>query len=394
VSSLKNSNLLNFLISLIKTPSLSGQEEKVAKIVFREMKNLEYDEVFTDELGSVIGIINSKRGKVICFNGHMDHVPEGDLNNWKYHPYSGTIDGDYLYGRGTVDMKSALASMIYAAAKARDNELLNGRIIVAAVVFEELQEGIAMKNIVENHNINPDVVILGEPTNLNLAIGHRGRVEIEITIHGKTSHASMPELGDNAVFKALPLLQVLKNINKEMPEHPVLGKETLALTKIISEPPEGPIIPDKCKIFLDRRISVLSTKEEILLETQKILDSISDKLSKNDVEYKIIETELKCYTGYTLKTERFFYKWILDKENPIVKRAIKALKEIELSPKIMIWRFGTDGSYTAGEKGIPTIGFGPGDEKLAHQPNERISIKDVYKAVNGYISLAKNLLKT
>ncbi len=220
------------------------------------MKKLEYDEVFTDELGSVIGIINGKRGKTLCFNGHMDHVPEGNPNNWKYPPYSATIEGGNLYGRATVDMKSTLASMIYAAAKARDKEMLNGKIVVTAVVFEELQEGIAMKNIVENHNINPDIVVLGEPTNLNLAIGHRGRAEIEITVYGKTSHASMPELGDNAVFKALPLLQFLKNINKEMPEHPVLGKETLALTKIVSEPPEGPIIPDKCRIFLDRRISI------------------------------------------------------------------------------------------------------------------------------------------
>lgn len=385
----KNSDVLNFVISLVKTPSLPGREEKVAKIISDEMKKLEYDEVFTDELGSVIGIINGKRGKTLCFNGHMDHVPEGDPSNWKYPPYSATIEGGNLYGRATVDMKSALASMIYAAAKARDKEMLNGKIVVTAVVFEELQEGIAMKNIIENQNINPDIVVLGEPTNLNLAIGHRGRAEIEITVYGKTSHASMPELGDNAVFKALPLLQVLKNINKEMPEHPVLGKETLTLTKIVSEPPEGPIIPDKCRIFLDRRISVLSTKEEILREMQKILDSISDKLSKDYVKYKIIETKLKCYTGYTLKAERFFYKWILDKENPLVKKSIKALEEAGLSPEIMIWRFGTDGSYTAGEKGILTIGFGPGDEHLAHQPNEHISIKDIHKAVNGYISLTK-----
>jgi len=388
-----NSDVLNFVISLVKTPSPPGQEGKVAKIIYDEMKKLEYDEVFTDELGSVIGIINGKRGKTLCFNGHMDHVPEGDPSNWKYPPYSATIEGDNLYGRATVDMKSALASMIYTAAKARDKEMSNGRIVVTAVVFEELHEGIAMKNIVENHNINPDIVVLGEPTNLNLAIGHRGRAEIEITVYGKTSHASMPELGDNAIFKALPLLRVLKNINKEMPEHPVLGKETLALTKIVSEPPEGPIIPDKCRIFLDRRISVLSTKEEILQETQKILDSISDKLSKDDVKYKIIETELKCYTGYTLKAERFFYKWVLDKEDPLVKKSIKALEEAGLTPKTIIWRFGTDGSYTAGEKGIPTIGFGPGDEHLAHQPNEHISIKDVNKAINGYISLAKNLLE-
>ena len=112
------------------------------------MKKLEYDEVFTDELGSVIGIINGKREKTLCFNGHMDHVPEGDPNNWKYPPYSATIEGDNLYGRATVDMKSALASMIYAAAKARDKEMSNGRIVVTAVVFR----GVTRRNYHEKHS--------------------------------------------------------------------------------------------------------------------------------------------------------------------------------------------------------------------------------------------------
>jgi len=144
----KNSDVLNFVISLVKTPSLPGQEGKVAKIIYDQMKKLEYDEVFTDELGSVIGIINGKREKTLCFNGHMDHVPEGDPNNWKYPPYSATIEGDNLYGRATVDMKSALASMIYAAAKARDKEMSNGRIVVTAVVFR----GVTRRNYHEKHS--------------------------------------------------------------------------------------------------------------------------------------------------------------------------------------------------------------------------------------------------
>jgi len=139
--------------------------------------------------------------------GHLDHDPEGDLKNWIYPPYEAVITNGILYGRASVDMKSAVASMIYAAAKARDLGVIRGKLIVAAVVLEELQEGIAMKNIVENHNILPDIVILGEATNLNLAIGHRGRAEIEVIVYGKNSHASMPELGDNAIYKALPFLQ-------------------------------------------------------------------------------------------------------------------------------------------------------------------------------------------
>jgi len=397
VVSMINNNLshdfLKFLRSLIKTPSLSGKEDKVAKLVFEKMKELQYDEIFIDELGSVVGIIKENKGKSLCFNGHLDHVPEGDLKNWIYPPYEAVITNGILYGRASVDMKSAVASMIYAAAKARDLGVIRGKLIVAAVVLEELQEGIAMKNIVENHNILPDIVILGEATNLNLAIGHRGRAEIEVIVYGKTSHASMPELGDNAIFKALPFLQRLKDINKNMPEHPILGKGTLALTKIVSEPPEGPIIPDKCKIYLDRRIASLSTKNEILTELKEMIESLSDELNSSDVEYKIIESELKCYTGYSLKAERFFPKWVVDKESPFVKLAISALSEIGLEPQLITWRFGTDGSYTAGERGIPTIGFGPGDEHLAHQPNEHVSLEDIYKAIGGYISLAKYFLR-
>lgn len=390
---LENSkDFLNFLISLIKTPSLSGKEDKVAKLIVNEMKKLGYDEVFIDELGSVVGIINEGKGKTLCFNGHMDHVPEGDPRNWKYPPYSATIVDGIMYGRGTADMKGAVASMVYAASKARELDKIKGKLVVAAVVLEELQEGIAMKNIVEQHNIVPDLVILGEATRLNLAIGHRGRAELEVVISGKTSHASMPELADNAVFKALPFLNELKDINNYMPQHPILGKGTLALTRIISEPPEGPITPDKCKIYLDRRFSVLSTEEEILNELKGILNKT--QIPADDVTFRILESELLCYTGKRITAKRFFPKWIMEQETDIVKKAIEALKLSGLSPEVITWRFGTDGSYTAGERGIPTLGFGPGDERLAHQPNEHIALSDIYKAIDGYVSLVSTFLRS
>ena len=385
-------NFLNFLTSLIKTPSLSGHEEKVAELIFSEMKKLDYDDIFIDELGSVVGIINEGKGRTLCLNGHIDHVPEGNLENWHYPPYSATIVDNVLYGRGTADMKGAVASMVYAAAKARETNKIKGKLVVAAVVLEELQEGIAMKNIVEQHGIVPDLVILGEATRLNLAIGHRGRAELEIVVSGKTSHASMPELADNAVFKALPFLNELKDINEQMPQHPVLGKGTLALTRIISEPSEGPITPDKCKIYLDRRFSVPSTEEDVLKEIEQLIEKA--KIPKKDVHFRILESELLCYTGKRIIAKRFFPKWFMDRESDIVKEAVQALNMAGLSPDVITWRFGTDGSYTAGERNIPTIGFGPGDERLAHQPNEHISLSDIYKAIDGYVSLISNFLRS
>ncbi|MBA7684832.1 Succinyl-diaminopimelate desuccinylase [subsurface metagenome] len=214
-----------FAQRLVQTPSISGQEQEVAGLIVREMEKLAYDEVFTDDMGNVVGIIKgSGRGENIMFNGHMDHVDPGRLENWDYEPYGGTIAGDYLHGRGACDMKGAVASQVYAAVLIKNLGLAHrGDIIVTGVVQEEPAERLGMAHLCEvtfaQRGIKVDFVVSGEPSDLKLMLGHRGRVELEVTTTGHTSHGSTPWRGTNAVYKMLPVISKVQSLDATLPSH-------------------------------------------------------------------------------------------------------------------------------------------------------------------------------
>ena len=194
-----------FTQKLIQTPSISGQEQEVAKLIVSEMERLGYDEVFSDTMGNVVGIIKgSGQGENIMFNGHMDQVAPGRLEAWEHDPHGGIISGGYLYGRGTCDMKGAIASQVYAVSLIKSLGLAHkGDILVTGVVQEEPAECLGMAYLCDvtlaQRGIKVDSVVLGEPTDLKLVLGHKGRVELEVTTIGRTSHGSAPWLGINAV---------------------------------------------------------------------------------------------------------------------------------------------------------------------------------------------------
>ena len=370
--------MIEFLKELVQTPSLSGRESKVANLVSKEMKALGYL-VERDEMGNVIGRRGEGKGKTVLFDGHLDHVGEGAKENWSHDPYSAEIVNGVLYGRGSVDMKGSLAAMIYGCAAAE----IGAEIVVSCVVHEEIAEGVATQKIIEEQGLEVDACVLGEPTNLNLSIGQRGRCVFRIITRGVTSHASMPELGVNALYKMVPIINLIEEMSQHMRRNPFLGVGSITVTNINVYPGVGPIIPDRCEIVLDRRLIPEESLEQILREMAQIIP---------DGEIELVEEELECYTGYKTRVKQYFPGWLTDENSKLVKESLKSLEKISgIKPKIIGWRFSTDGVATAGLFDIPTVGFGPGDPILAHQPNERISINDIIKAARGFKALASSL---
>ncbi len=185
--------MLAFAQQLVRTPSPSCQEGAVAALIAEEMRRVGFAEVRRDEMGNVIGRIGAGNGHKLLLNGHMDTVDVGSPENWTHDPLGGELADGVLYGRGAVDMKGALAAMIYAGKGLIDSGAgLGGDLYVVAVVQEEPNEGMAMRHVVEQEGLRPDWVVLGEATNLQLARGQRGRLEMEVTIHGRSAHASAP----------------------------------------------------------------------------------------------------------------------------------------------------------------------------------------------------------
>lgn len=370
--------MFEFLERLIKTPSLSGDEGRVAEFIADEMEGLGYD-VDVDEMGCVLGRIGGDGGRTVLFDGHMDHVEPGSRESWSHDPYATEVVDGVLYGRGSVDMKSALAAMVYGCAAPRTR----GEVVVACVVHEETNEGVALRRLIEERGLRLDACVLGEPTDLALSIGQRGRCVFRITTRGVTSHASMPELGRNALYEMTPIIDRIKEANRSLPGHPFLGAGSMAVTGITCSPGSGPIVPDLCEILVDRRLVPQETLDGVLGELRALAQG---------AEVELVEDDLTCYTGYCTKVEQYFPGWITDREHWAVEEGLRALGEaLGGEPEVVGWRFSTDGVATAGALGIPTIGFGPGDPALAHQPDEHVALSDVAAAARGYCALAYRL---
>jgi putative selenium metabolism hydrolase len=370
--------IVAFLKKLVKTPSLSGEEGAIAGKVSERLAELGY-RVDVDEMGNIIAQRGKGRGKTILFDGHLDHIQPGAPEGWSHGPYDAEVVDGTLYGRATVDMKGALAAMIYGCATPD----VDGSVVLTFVVHEETNEGVATKKIIEEKGLSIDACVLGEPTDLQLSVGQRGRCVFKITTKGATSHASMPELGVNALYLMTPIIDRIREENPNLPTHPFLGGGSMAVTALRCLPGAGPIVPDHCEIEVDRRLVPQETLEGVLEEMQGLAPG---------AHVELLVDKLECYTGYSTEADQYFPGWIIEEDHWSVQESLEALTNgMGNKPDIIGWRFSTDGIATAGQLGIPTIGFGPGDPTLAHQPNEHINLGDVMAAAKGYCALAHRL---
>ena len=208
----RRDELLEFTSSIVSTPSLSGEEGDVAQLIIAELKRLDYDDVWTDEVGNIIGKVNGGSGPAVMLNGHMDIVDPGPADGWPHPAYSGVIAGGELWGRGSVDMKGPVAAMIYGAASYKQLGLQPvGDILMTVAVMEEIG-GLGSQFLMQQlkkDGINPDVAIVGEPSNSQLRLGHRGRIELQVKFSGRSAHASAPHLGVNPHYAAAKFLSCL-----------------------------------------------------------------------------------------------------------------------------------------------------------------------------------------
>jgi putative selenium metabolism hydrolase len=377
---------------LVRAKSYSGEENLAAEELSAFFKEKGFDQVTVDKYGNLIGRIKGNHpGKKILFDGHLDTVPVGNEADWEYPPFHAEVHDGKIYGRGTSDMKGAVAAMACAAANfAQDTgREFAGEIYVAGVVHEECFEGIAARSI--SAFVKPDYVIIGEASNLNLKIGQRGRAEIKIETFGVPAHSANPEKGINAVYK---MSKVIDSVRKLAPaSHPVLGKGILELTDIKSSPyPGASVVPEYCSATYDRRLLVGETKESVLKPIEELLEQLKAEDPELKVKVSYAVGKEKCYTGDTIEGERFFPGWLFDREEPFIADALKELKAMGFDTEITQYNFCTNGSHYAGEAGIKTMGMGPSRENLAHTINEYIEIDQLNKVTGAYYGIMKALL--
>jgi putative selenium metabolism hydrolase len=375
---------IKFLQQMIQIPSPSHEEKQVAEFIAEKMKEFGYNTAKTDAIGDAFGVIKGKGdGRSFLLNGHIDHVPVGDMVD----PYSGKLMdgaefGDYgevIYGRAACDMKGAVSAMLLAGRVLLESGvMLKGDFKVAAVSLEEVGGMGTKSTIIDNHFL-ADVVLIGEATEMDLSLGHRGSMKFDVVVHGRSCHASAPERGINALYKAMKMIDKIKDeLAPNLPVHSVYGKASLVVTQIEVKPKASNVIPEECKFIIDCRNHPGFTDQDLYSALNKIIEELKAK----DLEFNA--TVLPS----TIINERKFSGFYTDpKTNPVVYEAIKAITEVYREPMQKIWTFATDGRIYA-HLGIPVIGFGPGEEKYAHTQMDHIRVEDYLDTIKVYAWLA------
>lgn len=381
---MNNTALVEFTQKLVRQPSLSSEEQAVVDLIVAEMQTLGFDRVWIDANGTAIGIVEGAQpGPTLLLDAHCDTVGIAPGSTWAHDPFGAVIENGYLYGRGAADMKGALAAMIHAAASV-DRSRMGGCVAVSATVLEEVMEGVSLRTVMEA--VQPDFVVIGEATELNLNRGGRGRAEIHLETIGKPAHSSSPQLGINAVHQMIRVIGAVEQA--PLGEHPLLGPALLALTDMISDPyPGHSVIPSRCRVTYDRRLLPAETMADVLA-------TIITQPAIQDVQFNavIAQGEHRAYTGSVLRGPKFFPAWVFAEDHPFVQGALRGLTAAGLTPQMRAYRFCTNAAYSAGIAGVPSIGFGPAAEGDAHVVDERLALSELVAAARGYRGIIEAIL--
>jgi putative selenium metabolism hydrolase len=377
-------DIIKFMREIVAIPSMDSQIGAVGERVQAEMKKLGYDEIRFDKMGNTIGRIGNGE-KVIVFDSHIDTVGIGDPASWEWDPFVGKVENGVLYARGACDEKNSTPGMIYGLAIARDLGLLDGWTAYYFGNMEEWCDGIAPNTFVEvDPKIKPDFVVIGEPTRMLVYRGHKGRLEMKVTAKGKSAHAASNHLGDNAIYKLLPVIAGIRDLEPKLGDHEFLGHGKITVSDMHVKTPSINAVPDEAIIYIDRRMTFGETKEAV----KKQIEELIPAEFKDTVKLEELFYDEPSYTGFVFPVDKYFPAWAYEETHPLVQAGQEARKLIGLpdAPSGK-WNFSTNGIYWAGKAGIPSIGFGPGDEETAHTVNDSVSLDDMVKATEFYAIL-------
>jgi putative selenium metabolism hydrolase len=372
--------LIEFTQSLLRIKSMSGQEEEIIKFIEQKMKALGYDEVIIDSMGNILGRIGNGE-KSILFDSHVDTVAVNDEAEWDVPPFSGDIIDGSLFGRGSVDMKSSVAASVYAGAIAKKIGLDSGETVyVSCTVFEEDCDGENLRHLFKEFNLKPDYVVICEPSNNKIALGHKGKAQISIKTQGVSAHGSAPEKGVNAIYEMAEIIQRVERTNAELMKQDA-PRGTLVMSKISSTSASLNAVPSECEVYLDRRTVPGETEDAIKKEMDQLIQG-------KKATWEVGTLHRKSWMGVDITYEPFHPAWKIDLDHELTQACIAAYRENFGSEPagFDFWDFSTN-AVTPVSMGIPTIGFGPGEYKLAHMRNENCKVEQIIEACGFYTRL-------
>lgn len=385
-------DIIKFMREICAIPSMDSNIGPVGERIAVEMRKLGFDEVRFDKMGNIMGRIGSGK-RVIVYDSHIDTVGVGDPTEWDWDPFEGKVEDGILYARGACDEKGSTPGMVYGLAFARDLGLLEGWTAYYFGNMEEWCDGIAPNSFVEiDPKVKPDFVIIGEPTKMQIYNGHKGRIELKVTASGRSAHAASHYLGDNAVYKMMAIITQIRELDRRMRFgmgfHPVQGFPSIAVTDVSARTASLNAVPDQFTIFIDRRITLSEPHDEVIAQVKGLIpDYLQEEILVEELFY-----DTPSYTGFVFPVSKFYPPWLLEDEHPLTQAGQQTIEALWGEKRSLgTWDFSTNGTYWAGKAGIPSIGFGPGDEKTAHMRHENVPLADVVGAAQFYALLPQML---
>jgi succinyl-diaminopimelate desuccinylase len=332
-----------------------------------------------DIMPNLIATLRRGAGPTLLFNAHVDVVPTGDTSVWSHPPFAAEIDGGRVYGRGAGDDKASVTAQVMGAiAVARSGVPINGTLIVNVVADEETGGFHGAKFVVDNMKQRPDYVIVGEQTMSRVAIGERGFASTEDVVRGRAAHGALPWEGANAIEG---MAEVIVALRREL--WPVLESRlnpyfhhSSASINMIEGGIKQNVVPDRCSIYVDRRIIPGENPNDNVQEIREIAERAIASVPGTSVEVR----------GLGLGAAS-----MSEPNSPVVKAMLAANEYLDLNTELTGFSMGTDGRHFAAV-GIPTIIYGPGDPKLAHIPDEWVGVDEVLDATRAYALAALALL--
>lgn len=378
---------------LVSAPSITGQESKGLRECREIMEELAFDEIWTDDVGNLIGRMGRSETGGILLDAHIDTVGPGKAEDWTVDPFGGLLRDQKIFGRGASDMKGALAAMLVAAGQLKEEGYeFQTPVTISASILEETTEGLALARILDD--VRPELVVIGEATELKPNLGGRGRAEVKVEAFGRSAHSSSPSAGLNALDLMVPALGALRTLKLE--RDPRVGEALAVVTDLWSEPrPSRSVIPHYAAAVIDRRLLPGEAREEVLEGLRSHLESagltaVTDRpegSGAGQVLISLVNEQVPTYTGKVLEGEKLAPAWVMDPSEPVISQALGALRRTGFDGEPGYYRFCTNGSMSAGLLGYLTIGFGPGEEKRAHVADEWIEVSELERALQGYRAL-------
>ncbi len=371
---------IDFTQRLIQTPSMPFEEANLAKLVATELEQLGFDEVWIDEIGNVNGRIKGTDPSLgaIVLNTHLDHVDPGEESLWSVPPYSGTIVDDRIVGRGAADIKGPMAVQVYSmAALLRSGERPPRDIVFSGVVQEEIG-GAGAEFWAEHLDYPVDLVVLGEPSDNKLALGHRGIVQMWLKFNGRSVHASVPELAQNPNYALGQFLQRLDAAKGELKSHPMLGPTTVSPTIVEVDTKSPNVTPAWTRVLLDFR-----TASESINRLQAFVHQLA-----GDWPHTISNAWCPPDTAFAASDDPI-YGFYTAPDDPKVQKIQSILsKEIGYLVPLSSYQFATDGRHFV-PYNLTIVGYAPSEENQAHVVDESISITKMAESLRGHVQLLR-----